>query len=398
MGKSANNILIFLAIICMDLLAGMEFDIFVPSFPQLQSYFNLSTFWVEALLSVNFIGYALSIFFVGKFADFFGRKQVILSGLVAFILGSLFCFYGEFYSFLLVGRFFQGVGVAAPAILSFIIIADHYPLKQQQFFMAILNGLINGAIATAPVIGSYIALHFNWRGSFFALLILGLFTLLMTLLFIPRYIPLREANSLTAIGYANLFRSKPLMLLIFTLLFIYVPYWVFVGMSPLLYIKSLGISLSRFGYYQGILALVFALGSILYGLWIKNFRYDQKKMLWFANAIFAFGAILILLASFFDSKNANFITLGILVFVIGQIIPSTLLYPLLLNYLPEAKARASALLQALKLIFTALSLQIAGYFYHGSFEDIGIIILVIILVGMLGLIFVIKNSKLMEKN
>jgi MFS transporter, DHA1 family, multidrug resistance protein len=78
----------------MDLLSGMEFDLFVPSFPALQASFHLSSFWVEALLSVNFIGYCLSLFIVGVTADRYGRKPILLVGLCIFILGSLLCLIG----------------------------------------------------------------------------------------------------------------------------------------------------------------------------------------------------------------------------------------------------------------------------------------------------------------
>jgi DHA1 family bicyclomycin/chloramphenicol resistance-like MFS transporter len=137
MKNSFVKILILVTVIFMDILTGMEFDLFVPSFPQLQSHFNLSPFWVEALLSVNFIGYCLSLFFVGGLADRYGRKPIILLGLTIFILGSALCLYPSSYYFLILGRFLQGVGIAAPAILSFLIIADSYPLKEQQFLMAI---------------------------------------------------------------------------------------------------------------------------------------------------------------------------------------------------------------------------------------------------------------------
>src|ERR1700722_2293898 len=135
--------MIIATIILMDLLSGMEFDLFVPSFPELQSQFSLSPFWVEALLSVNFAGYCLSLFFVGSLADHYGRKPIILLGLMTFIIGSILCLWAPSYQFLLVGRFLQGVGIAAPAILSFLIIADAYPLKKQQSLMGILNGLMN---------------------------------------------------------------------------------------------------------------------------------------------------------------------------------------------------------------------------------------------------------------
>lgn len=57
MKQITSKSLVLLTIILMDLLTGMEFDLFVPSFPELQHQFGLSPFWVEALLSVNFLGY-----------------------------------------------------------------------------------------------------------------------------------------------------------------------------------------------------------------------------------------------------------------------------------------------------------------------------------------------------
>jgi DHA1 family bicyclomycin/chloramphenicol resistance-like MFS transporter len=71
--------MILITIILMDFLSGMEFDLFVPSFPTLQAQFDLSPFWVEALLSVNFFGYFISLFWVGGLADRYGRKPVISS-------------------------------------------------------------------------------------------------------------------------------------------------------------------------------------------------------------------------------------------------------------------------------------------------------------------------------
>ncbi|MCZ6925494.1 MAG: MFS transporter, partial [Rickettsia endosymbiont of Ixodes persulcatus] len=217
--------MVLITVILMDLLAGMEFDLFVPSFPELQSHFSLSPFWVEALLSVNFAGYCLSLFFVGGLADRYGRKPIILLGLVTFVIGSIFCLCASSYNFLLAGRFLQGVGVAAPAILSFLIIADSYPLKKQQFLMAMLNGSMNISVAIAPVIGSYVTLYFHWRGNFIALLILGITALVMTVLFIPTYkLPVHK-ETVSLRGYIPLFQSKPLMLLIVNIVIMFVPYW-----------------------------------------------------------------------------------------------------------------------------------------------------------------------------
>ncbi|MCX7124251.1 MAG: MFS transporter [Gammaproteobacteria bacterium] len=394
MKKSHATGMILTAVILMDLLTGMEFDLFVPSFPQLQSHFSLTPFWVEALLSVNFIGYCLSLFFVGGLADRYGRKPIILIGLITFVIGSVLCLSETTYSFLLIGRFLQGMGIAAPAILSFLIIADTYPIKQQQFLFAMLNGSLNTAAAAAPVLGSYIALYFHWQGNFISLLMLGIITLVMTLFFIPSYQLPKHQDTILSHGYIQLFRSKPLMLLITTLLFIFVPYWIFVGMSPLLYIKDLGVSLHYFGLYQGVLALVFAIGSILYGFIIKNKAYNQRKMLITTNLIFIASLIMILILCLLNTKNPLLITIAITLFVIGQIIPSTLLYPLCVNFIPKAKGKISAILQGGRLIVSAAALQMAGFFYFGSFRNIGVIIASFIFIAVIMLFFTIKNRKL----
>lgn len=390
------KLMILVTIILMDLLTGMEFDLFVPSFPELRSHFSLSAFWVEALLSVNFAGYCLSLFFAGDLGDRYGRKPIILLGQLIFIVGSVFCLWPLSWYFLLVGRFLQGVGIAAPAILSFLIIADSYPLKKQQFLMAIMNGSINAAAGIAPVIGSYLTLYWHWQANFSALLLFGLMTLVMTIFFIPSNKPQPHKEDHVTQGYIPVFQSKSLMLLIANILFIFVPYWIFVGMSPLLYIEGLGVSLSHFGYYQGILAFVFAIGSILYGFIIKNADYDQKNMLNVASAILVASLLILLVITLIDSANPLLITLAFLPFVIGQIIPSVILYPLSLNFLPHAKGKVSAIIQAGRLILTSISIQIAAYFYEGTFRNIGIILITFILLAVITLILVMRNRELMK--
>jgi DHA1 family bicyclomycin/chloramphenicol resistance-like MFS transporter len=394
MKQTLAKTMVLTTIILMDLLTGMEFDLFVPSFPELQSHFGLSPFWVEALLSINFVGYCLSLFFVGGLADRYGRKPIILLGLLIFIVGSILCLWAPSYPVLLSGRFFQGVGIAAPAILSFLIIADSYSLAKQQSLFAILNGLLNAAQGAAPVLGSYIALYFHWRGNFMTLLLLGLITCLMAVLFIPTYKRPEHQEALLWHGYIPIFQSKPLVLLIAFFIFNFVPYWIFVGMSPLLYMEDLGVSLAHFGYYQGTLALVFAFGSLLFGLIVN--RYDQKKMLSISCQIFIIGFMSLAWVTILDSPNPLFITIAFLPFIIGQIIPGTILYPLCLSLMPQAKGRITAILQGGRLIFSALCLQLAGFFYQGSFQNIGIIIASFIFMTVLTLFFVINNRELMK--
>jgi DHA1 family bicyclomycin/chloramphenicol resistance-like MFS transporter len=397
MKQLLSKTLFLTTIILMDILAGAELDLFVPSFPELQTLFDLSPFWVEALLSINLIGFCLSLFFVGTLADRYGRKPIILIGICIFIMGTVLCLILPTYSFLLVGRFLQGVGIAAPATLCFLIIADAYPLKQQQFLMAMLNGVANASIAAAPILGSYISLYFHWTGNFLALLCFGLIVLFMTIWFIPAHVrpAVQVHEKLSLKNYLPLFQSRPLMLLVFHITCIAVTYWVFVGMSPILFMEDLGVSLKHFGFYQGSMALVFAGASIVSGLIIH--RYDQKKMLHLSYPFCIVSLGVLAWVTLINSSNPILVTFAVIPFSICVALPVTILYPICLNLIPEAKGRISAILQGSRLIVTAVALQVAGYYYQHSFQNIGLIITASFFIAVITLFFVIKNKDLVQE-
>ena len=73
----------FFTALCIALLAGMEVDLFVPSFPELTHVFQLTPltpFMVQLTLSLNFIAYCTCALFTGALGDRFGRRPVLLWG------------------------------------------------------------------------------------------------------------------------------------------------------------------------------------------------------------------------------------------------------------------------------------------------------------------------------
>jgi DHA1 family bicyclomycin/chloramphenicol resistance-like MFS transporter len=103
-----------------------------------------------------------------------------------------------------------------------------------------------------------------------------------------------------------------------------------------------------------------------------------------------------MLVAFQYDSNPLFITLAFVPFVIGQIIPSNVLYPLYLNLMPESKGRLTALIQGGRLVFASIGLQVSGYFYQGSFFNIGIMIGSVIFVGIIMMILVLKRWNIIK--
>jgi DHA1 family bicyclomycin/chloramphenicol resistance-like MFS transporter len=75
----------------MEILSGIEIDLCIPSFPELQNLFKISTSATEALLSINLFTNCIGALIAGSLGGRYGRKQIILSGLMLFIFGSALC-------------------------------------------------------------------------------------------------------------------------------------------------------------------------------------------------------------------------------------------------------------------------------------------------------------------
>jgi EmrB/QacA subfamily drug resistance transporter len=142
----------------------------------------------------------------GKLSDIYGRKPILVIGIVLFMIGSMLCgLAGEFGSLPLLGggmiqlivfRAIQGLGGAALITSAFAVIADLYPPRER----AKLGGLFGSTFGLASVIGPLIGGFFTdlptvhllgydvagWRWVFYINLPLAGLALFMILVEMPR--------------------------------------------------------------------------------------------------------------------------------------------------------------------------------------------------------------------
>jgi len=384
----------FITILFIEILAGMEVDLFIPSFPELQEVFDLSPFLVQLTLSVNFISYCICSLFAGTLGDRYNRRHVMLGSLAIFVFGSIFCVFAPNFSILLLGRLLQGIGMAGPAVLAFVLIADEYPIEKQASIIGIYNGICNLSVAVAPVLGSYVNLFFNWRGNFVLLLILGIISLVMGYFTIPNRKP-DPSISLSLKSYWPLLASAKLMTYVLGISFLAVPYWVFVGMSPVLYMEDMGVPLTHFGFYQGAIAGVFSLISLLSPKILTAF--GQRNCLFYSEILCFITTSIMLLIALFGIHQPMIITASMLVLAAVVVFPFNILYPLSLEIIPNSKARTAALMNAGRLSLTALALSCVSYIYAGTFLPIGITIFITTSIA-LGFFSIFHRKKWIDLN
>lgn len=130
-----------------------------------------------SVFSWLFSGYLLAVTVTlpvyGKLSDTFGRKPVLISGIVLFLVGSVLCASAwDMYS-LIAFRVVQGLGGGALQGTVQTIAADLYPLKERPRIQARLSSVWATAAVAGPTAGGLLAGYADWRWIFLVNLPVG---------------------------------------------------------------------------------------------------------------------------------------------------------------------------------------------------------------------------------
>jgi EmrB/QacA subfamily drug resistance transporter len=139
--------------------------------------------WVVGAYALTFAGAMLAFGMVG---DEFGRKRVMLIGIVIFCAGSVLSALSTNVDMLIAGRAVMGFGAAAsePGTLSML---RHVYTEERSRARAVgvWTAVSSVALAFGPVVGGALVGYWDWRAIFWFNLILGALALLAGALILP---------------------------------------------------------------------------------------------------------------------------------------------------------------------------------------------------------------------
>ncbi len=265
-----------LAAFTLALLLGLQpvtTDLYLPALPSLTRELGASMASAQLTMSLLILCFGLAQMVWGPVADRFGRRPVLLGGLVLFTAASIGCALAGSIEALVVWRALQGAAMAAGVVCARAVLRDLYEPAQGAHVMSLaLSGL--GLIALlGPLVGGLTAHWWGWRGPLTVVASVGALTLWWVALRLPETLarPNPRATQLApmlstwwAIGRHRVFRAWSLLVActyggLFTLL----------AGSSFAYIDVLGLSPAAYGAAMAAGSLSYIAGTFVCRRWIR---------------------------------------------------------------------------------------------------------------------------------
>lgn len=185
------------------MLAALATDVMLPAFPTMARDLQVSDTAVQQVLGVFLLGYAVPHLVIGSFADRFGRRPVLLAGLLVYGFGSLICLAGPSFGWLLFGRFVQGLGAATGPILARAVLRDLYHGAELGRMLSFAMIFFAAGPILAPSIGAGILQFGDWHLMFIFLLVIAGVFLLWVGTTLPETVHQRDEHALNVGSFAK---------------------------------------------------------------------------------------------------------------------------------------------------------------------------------------------------
>lgn len=153
-------------------LVALSIDMILPALDIISHDYQLANHnHIQFVISFVFFGLAFGQLLFGPLSDTIGRKKAIYIGLVFFGIGSLISTLAQDFTWMLIGRFFQGIGASAPRVLTVAMVRDQYAGRAMARIMSIIMMIFIMVPALAPLLGKLVLTFADWHFIFLFLMV-----------------------------------------------------------------------------------------------------------------------------------------------------------------------------------------------------------------------------------
>ena len=349
----------------------------IPTLESFAQLYQAPYSTVQFIISAYLLGLASSMPLVGFLSDKIGRRPVLLSGLVLFVIASIFCSTTDSLNSLIFWRVIQGIGASVGSVMARAMIRDVSNASETARSLSRVTAIMGISPMIAPVIGGIgYQIFGNPNGIFIITAAIGILVLTAILLLLPetRNSALVESTSKEPWSdkYRYLLGSKVFVGSSLIYAFTTGAFFAILAVASTVFYNDLGIDSAGFGFIWSGLTILYTVSAFMAGT--LSSKYGLMKVLLFGVLLNVIAGLLFYsLVKVFDVTLISVIVpLVIMFFAHGYIVPMSLAQAV--SGRPEIAGSSSGLSSAIGLVIGGMFSVLSGLVFDGRLLPIALIV------------------------
>ncbi|MDQ0646793.1 DHA1 family bicyclomycin/chloramphenicol resistance-like MFS transporter [Microbacterium natoriense] len=380
-------------LLLLTVFGPISMDLYLPALPALTLELSAATSVAQLTVTACLVGLAAGQLIAGPLSDRYGRRGILLIGIVAYIATSLLCAASPSIELLIAARLVQGLTGGVGIVIAQAAGRDVYAGGALIRFYGRLTVVGGFAAIVGPLIGGLLNSVTDWRGLFVFLAAIGAVILLTTLIAFDETLPIasRTAGGLgrTLSDFRTLASDRVFLGAILNQGFLYAALFAYLsgatfvlqdiyGLSPLGYALAFGANSAGFmvlGFVAGRTAGRSLRGTLSVGI------------------VVAGAGALGLLASGLTRMPLWVVLVSLFLLAGGAAVTSPPATTIALVEYPQIAGTASSLLGMVRYGFGGIAAPLVGVAGATSILPLGIVTVTSLALAALAFVFLVRPAR-----
>lgn len=244
-------------------------DLYLASLPDMARDFHVGIEQAQLTLSVFLIGFAAAMLIYGPLSDRFGRRPVILAGVLIYLAGSVACIFAPTMDVLIASRLLQALGACCGPVVGRAVVRDVYPREQAAKVLSYMASAMAIAPFAAPILGGWLHTLLGWRSNFVLLTLFGLGLLVAVYRLLDETNAHRDRAALSPtamlINYRTLLTDRRVLGYMATVALVFSGMFTFISASSFVLIEVMRLPPALFGFGFAVVIAGYIIGGLVAG-------------------------------------------------------------------------------------------------------------------------------------
>jgi EmrB/QacA subfamily drug resistance transporter len=191
--ERSNRVLVVATIMLATFMVAIEATIVATAMPRIVGQLGGFSYY-SWVFSAFLLAQSTTTVIYGKLSDIFGRKPVLIGGILVFLLGSLLCGLAWSMTSLILFRLLQGLGAGAIQPVTMTIIGDLFKLEERGRVQGVMATVWATSAVVGPLAGGVIVDTISWAWIFWINLPIGILSIIAFMVFLKEQVAHKEAK------------------------------------------------------------------------------------------------------------------------------------------------------------------------------------------------------------